>query len=410
MAIKTSDEYRKFESKIRITGFRVALMSFLYWSLIGIFSASVIVTVNIIVDRIFYPIPISLSISMPILAGIVLGFGLFGIFRKFPTRLSTAIRIDDYLKSDERISSAFLVNDKTNFEQALIYDAMLTLKHANVSGMLKKNFRKISIFTASGIILFIGLFLLLPTIQYFGQQQKKYDSENFHLVDAIRSLSESESEWQRLKENENVLEETNKLLESYEELKDRLQKAEALKKKFHNPQKQKELLSELSSLRDKIEKERKEMAKLAKDVQNMKKQAKNAEKSDNADKSEFEKQTDEFEKNLQEGDFSKASETMKNLLDAIKESDKSEELKQQLMDKLNQLSEQFSNEKMQSLLENMAQNLDGLDLNSLSNQQMLDLMDSLGEFGDLSKLLNNQQLMKMLEDQLKKAQDDMTGG
>ena len=410
MSIKKSDEYVKFVNKIKLTGFRIALMSFLYWLLIGIFAASVISSIYVIIDKIFYPIPIGFTFGIPVLVAISLGFGLFGLFRKFPTRLSTAIRIDEYLKSDDRISSAFLVNGESNFEQALIYEAMLTLKQSNVSGMLKKNFRKILIFAGSGMAFFIGLFLLLPTIHYFAQQKTKYDSENFHLVDAIRSLTESEAEWQRIKENENVLEETNKLLDSYEELKERLKKAEALKKKFNNPQKQKELLSELSSLRDKIEKERKDMEKLAKDVQNMKKQAEKDGKNDNADKNEFEKQVEEFEKNLQEGDFSKASETMKNLLDTIKDSDESEELKQQLMDKLNLLSEQFSSEKMQNLLNNMSQNLNGLNLNQLSNKQLQSLLNSMSELGDLSKLLNNQQLMKMMEDQLKKAQDDMTGG
>ena len=410
MSIKKSDEYAKFVCKIRLTGFRIALMSFLYWLLIGISAALVISSIYVIIDKIFYPIPISLTIGIPVLVAISIGFGLFGIFRKFPTRLSTAIRIDEYIKSDERISSAFLVDDKSNFEQALIYEAMLTLKQSNVSGMLKKNFRKILIFAGSGVAFCTLLFLLLPTIQYFAQKQQKYDSENFHLVDAIRSLTESEAEWQRIKENDNVLEDTNKLLDSFEELKERLKKAESLKKKFHNPQKQKELLSELSSLRDKIEKERKEMEKLAKDVQNLKKQAEDNVKKDDADKNEFEKQVEEFEKNLQEGDFSQASKTMKNLLDAIKDSDKSDELKQQLMDKLNQLSDQFSSEKMQNLLSKLSQNLQGLNLNQLSNKQLQSLLNSMSELGDLSKLMNNQQLMKMLEDQLKKAQDDMTGG
>ena len=212
MSIKKSDEYMKFVSKIRLTGFRIALISFLYWALIGMFTASLAASIYVIVDKIFYPISVGFMFGIPALAGVVIGFGLFGIFRNFPTRLSTAIRIDEYLKSDESISSAFLVNGKSNFEQALIYEAMLTLKQSNVSGMLKKNFRKILIFTGSGVSFCILLFLLLPTIQYFAQKQQKYDTENFHLVDAIRSLTESEAEWQRIKENESVLEDTNKLL------------------------------------------------------------------------------------------------------------------------------------------------------------------------------------------------------
>ena len=101
MSIKKSDEYMKFVSKIRLTGFRIALISFLYWALIGMFTASLAASIYVIVDKIFYPISVGFMFGIPALAGVVIGFGLFGIFRKFPTRLSTAIRIDEYLKSDE---------------------------------------------------------------------------------------------------------------------------------------------------------------------------------------------------------------------------------------------------------------------------------------------------------------------
>jgi len=409
MDIKNTPEYKKFIRKIRVTGTRLAMMSFLYWTLIGIFTASIIGILYVIVDKIFYPVPVTEMIVLPVLVGIVLGFGVFGLIKKFPTLLATSVRIDDFLKSNERVSSAFLVDGDTKFEQALIYDSMLTLKDSRISGMLKKDFRKISAFASSSLVLAVLLLLILPTIHYFVKDAEKSNIVGGSFVDAVRVLKHSEKEWQRFKENNEVMEEASQLLEEYEALKKRMEVAKAQTEKERNPRKMKELVSEMSSLRDKIEKAKKELQKLQKDVANMKK-ANEGKTDDEEGKSETEKKMDELEKELSEGNFENFSDKMQNLLDEIKNSEDAENLKDELAKKLSELAQNFSNEKMQELLEQLSNSLDGLNPNELSNDQLQELLDSAKEMDDMLKQMNNQELLEMLENQLQLAQDKMTGG
>jgi len=326
----------------------------------------------------------------------------------YPSIPSTAIRIDKFLGTKEKISSAILVKAKTPFEQALILESILSLRESSLSGIAKRKFRKLLITFLIFLIVSILLFAFLPETHWLIDKEKKKTSEGLHLYDAIKVLQTNEREWEQIRDKKELLKETSKLIDKYNELKKRLQKANAVKRKMYNPKKQKELLSELSNLRNKIEKKKKELDKLKKDVQKLEKSKPKAGEADK-NKSDADKEFEKFKQNLSEGEFTKASKSLKNLTEMLKKEKDNQTMRDKIAEKMRELSEQFDNEKMRELLEKLSSEIEGESLQELDDSQLKELMDTLENLGDLQNLADNLQLLELMKNKLGDAKDEMTG-